>query len=316
MRHYEELHAEMLEGEAQPWELLVNCPQPPPWLKPDVFRRGQAFFFDNFIQCLQSFLFAIVPGFSVTRLAIPLLLTGRSDTPSKAVRRYMETIRYLLLWFNGDVFEEGSAANRSLIRVNRLHAEAAAMMQKHSGRYFTQYDMLLVQYAFVAVIVLYPAEMGIRCGEADLLGYVHFWRVVAHGLGVVERWNLCTSDDLADVREKCHAIEAVVVVPAILRFPAPQQVLADAFVTGFRAALPFFPYTKASIILFVLDTIRRHACYPVPAAPPGLEVTFWDRARFWWHRVVFGLRYYLPHRLSTWVNRAAAGFLLRRLANA
>lgn len=307
MQHHVALHKELLKGEAWRWKLPDSGPHRPTWFNAKRFRRGQRFFYSHFIACLQSFFFAIICGFNVRRLAIPLLLTKRSDTPDKAVHRYLETIRYLMLWFHEDVFEPGSQAQISLSRVNRLHAAAAEMMRHHQadypGLYFTQYDMSLVQYGFINVVVLYAADMGIRCDAQDLLGYVHFWRVIGYALGMEPAWNLCTNEKLDVVAAKCKAIEAVVAVPAVLELPADYQLLADVFIEGFHAYIPFFPFTKASIILFTLGVIAKHADYPVPRAPARLKITWKDRVYCLMYRITFALRYYFPRWLSNAWNK-------------
>lgn len=45
---------------------------------------------------------------SVPSILNVLLMTGKSSTPAKAFRRYMDTISVMLDWYNGDLNKKDS----------------------------------------------------------------------------------------------------------------------------------------------------------------------------------------------------------------
>lgn len=54
-----------------------------------------------------------------------LIYTGKSDTPFKALRRYMSTFLHLITWYKGDVWDTDDPAHKDLLSVRRTHARIA-----------------------------------------------------------------------------------------------------------------------------------------------------------------------------------------------
>ena len=91
-------------------------------------------------------------GFSLPNLLDALVFTGDSDTPAKALVRYMDTAKHLVDWHVGDVFNPTTAAYKSVQAVRNFHASVRkdADKAKYEGQtnWINACDMGLVQVCF------------------------------------------------------------------------------------------------------------------------------------------------------------------------
>ena len=108
---------EFLEGDC-----LTSPDKPPSWLDMQKFTRGRQFFERHILSFILMLHFSLVVGFSLINLLKPLVFTGRSDTPRKALKRYTDTFHHIALWHFGNVWEAPSSkAHKSILKVgNRI----------------------------------------------------------------------------------------------------------------------------------------------------------------------------------------------------
>lgn len=116
---------ELLEGLDAPGDSGYPS-DPPEWLDRDLFDRGRAFYKRYLFCVFLSDLVALLAMFSVTRILRPLIFTRRSDTPFKALKRYVSTIGRVVLWYSGDVWDPQDPAQKDILKVRRIHVAAAA----------------------------------------------------------------------------------------------------------------------------------------------------------------------------------------------
>ncbi|XP_071527940.1 uncharacterized protein [Panulirus ornatus] len=115
---------ELLEGLNEPGD-SGNPPEAPLWLDRELFNRGRQFY-QRYLFCVFfSDLLALLMMFSVSRILRPLIYTGRSDTPLRALRRYVSTIMHVITWYSGDVWDPSDRAHRDILTVRSIHNNSA-----------------------------------------------------------------------------------------------------------------------------------------------------------------------------------------------
>ncbi|XP_047486721.1 LOW QUALITY PROTEIN: uncharacterized protein LOC125037576 [Penaeus chinensis] len=118
---------ELLQGLNEPGD-SGNPPEPPDWLDRRLFNRGRQFY-GRFLFCIFfSDLLALLMMFTVSRILRPLIYTGRSDTPQRALRRYVSTILHVVTWYRGDVWDPQDPAHRDILSVRAIHDKSARVL--------------------------------------------------------------------------------------------------------------------------------------------------------------------------------------------
>lgn len=118
---------ELLQGLNEPGD-SGNPSEPPDWLDRCLFNRGRQFY-GRFLFCIFfSDLLALLMMFTVSRILRPLIYTGRSDTPQRALRRYVSTILHVVAWYNGDVWNPEDPAHRDILSVRAIHNKSARVL--------------------------------------------------------------------------------------------------------------------------------------------------------------------------------------------
>ncbi|KMQ83442.1 hypothetical protein RF55_20031, partial [Lasius niger] len=108
-----------------------DCGRPanerPDWLDMDKFYRGQQFALRYFCSLSISNLMGLLQIFIIADGLKPLILSQKSNTPYRAFKRYLSTIRRFRNWYTSDPWCKGTQAYRDIQTVRRLHR---AMRQK------------------------------------------------------------------------------------------------------------------------------------------------------------------------------------------
>lgn len=68
-----------------------------------TFFRGQNYFYTNFYAMFVSNLMGLILVLTVPTILDVLILTNKSSDPYNAFRRYLDTIRHMLRWYNFDL---------------------------------------------------------------------------------------------------------------------------------------------------------------------------------------------------------------------
>ena len=81
--------------------------------------------------------------------------------------------------------------------------------------YVNQWDLSVVQYAFVGLIVSHPDRFALsHVTDERMEGFLHFWRVIGYLMGISDDYNIC-GGNLQDTRQKLRAIEEEEILPCI-----------------------------------------------------------------------------------------------------
>ena len=281
-------------GSNLPGDSKSSSDEKPVWYDHGKFTRGQTFFKRHVAAIGYSMHLSLVSGFSIVNLLDPLVFTEASDTPEKALKRYVMTFYHIFLWMTGDVWDKSSKTYKSLKTVRGMHSHVAKRMKsKHPDQtYVSQYDMGLVQSGFFAAAMMYPERFGIHCTKEELDDYVFTWRVIGYLLGIKDEYNIC-SGGYEESFTICKDIERQILLPALENPPKNFDLMADAYTHGINIPLVIKIHSKLSVLALVWDGFG----YPIPFK---LSVTDWIRFYFW--QIYFFALYWLPgfEKLLNW----------------
>ncbi|RLU24865.1 hypothetical protein DMN91_002956 [Ooceraea biroi] len=102
-----------------------DCDRPadnkPDWLDMEKFRRGQKFALRYFSTICISNLISLLQIFSFSDGLKPLILSQKSNTPYRAFKRYLSTIRRVRNWYTSDPWCENTKAHHDIQMVRKLH---------------------------------------------------------------------------------------------------------------------------------------------------------------------------------------------------
>lgn len=232
-------NGEKLRSDANQPELACR----PAWFDPALFENAKSVYGRHFMGINFAHLSGLILLVRIASIYRTLSSTGKSDSVSKLFRRYYQTLIHVKQWYEGDIFEKGSDAYRSLLIVRGMHnkvsstfndrkelvktgtnqsstshqdhesSERTPISQDANGNispeqvHISQYDIMLTQFAFVGFIVTRAKNVGLidDFDRYDFESLLHFWRVIGYYLGASEEYNLC-SRKLDDVVNLCNAI--------------------------------------------------------------------------------------------------------------
>ncbi|XP_041353380.1 uncharacterized protein LOC121371508 [Gigantopelta aegis] len=294
--------AKLREAAQEPGENDA-APTVPAWLDMEKFNRGRQFFVDNIFSCITAMLMSLVLGLSIDRFLDPLVFTGKSGEPRKSLRRYISTVRHVIKWHYGDVWDfSDSDAHKSIMSVRKIHQKVAQDMTK-SARckvkstendasngtdedvFLSQYDMALVQSGFMGMITMYPESFGIQKNITRLDDYIYFWSGIGHLLGISDKNNIC-NDGYGKAYAVCKEIENDIVIPALVNPPKDFSIMMNALIDGLHLFTKYRLFTFEVILLWISD---------VYVLEKKLE--FYDYTRYYFLRFVFiCIRYCGPFR--------------------
>ncbi len=265
--------------------------EPPPWLNCLAFHRAQLFAKKHVFVLVMMMHFSLLSGLSVPNLLGPLVHTGMSDTPSKALKRYMATFAYVMTWYFSDMWGNPEGEGRKSIKqVRGMHRNAASSMNTQDDQrlYFSQYDMGLVQCGFMGAMMLSREQFGIKCSTSEIQDFLHFWRCIGYMLGVKDKYNICVVDndgnpDYNGTYDICTDIQDKILLPNLRHPPKDFDHMADAYTAGMTKLFPVTLMTKESHLHFMTVKLGENFQYVL-----GL----WDRFLvFLLHLTVFLIEY-------------------------
>ena len=94
---------------------------PPPWYDGKKFASGKKFFQENLFCVFLSHLFAILLVLSVPRILKTLVHSKKTDEPDKALKRYVSTIRIVMRWYEGDIWDTEDLTHKSIKFTREAH---------------------------------------------------------------------------------------------------------------------------------------------------------------------------------------------------
>ncbi|OQR79372.1 hypothetical protein BIW11_05780 [Tropilaelaps mercedesae] len=213
---------------------------PPKWLDFDKYKRGQELLRDNIFAALFCHAGGLMMLVNIPSIHKPLASTCNSSSLVACFQRYLQTLIHVRTWYETDIFDEKSEGFRSITHVRCLHRKiAAAMEQQHAGDdkkigqrrnssedpsklitdpdvWVSQWDMVVTQFAFLGLMILYPNTLGFtHLSRQDKEAVAYCWRCIGYQLGIDDKYNLFTSDDLHTIEELCQSIKTEVFLPSL-----------------------------------------------------------------------------------------------------
>ena len=150
----------------------------------DKLEKGISFFNRNFFSMFVSMLTGLLSLMYIDTIARVLDATNQSNSPELSFQRYLSTLRHAVQWYR-----DLPSLLSSTSRVRALHRRAAGL------RDFSQYEMVVTQWAFVGPVLLWPDQLGVaRGGQEDVEGLLQVMMVVGRQLGISDQLNLCLGD--------------------------------------------------------------------------------------------------------------------------
>ena len=170
-----------------------------------------------------------------------LVWTDRSSTGETAKDRYIRVFLHVHEWYTGgDIWDEKSKAGESISKVRKTHnAIGKAFNKKHGksadgGIYMSQYDMAMVQAAFVAPPILLGKALGFN--SENLEDWTYFWRCLGYLLGIDDEHNICSSTEQAV--QICYDVMYGSVLPGLKNPPPNFKEMASAYCEGTNMMAP------------------------------------------------------------------------------
>lgn len=144
---------------------------------------------------------------------VPLVVTGNSASIPKLFYRYLSTALHVNNWFEGgSPFDKKSACYASLVAVRGMHQQVMDKMNAEpqipkptpEHIWINQHSMANAQFSFVGLMAAFPVQLGFHAfGDEDMAAMFHFWRVIGYCLGMEDRFNLCDSDSVPEIKATC-----------------------------------------------------------------------------------------------------------------
>ncbi|CAL4212069.1 unnamed protein product, partial [Meganyctiphanes norvegica] len=232
-----ELKHQQYEAARQP----ADCENPltkPKWVDEKKMARGQAYFKRYFLMMFTSKLVSLMCILAYESILKVLRFTGKSSTPQTAYRRYLGTLKHIISWYSGDIWDPQSKAHRSLVMVRKMHTSSHRSAVKANITMTSQLDMVVTQWAFMGLALTHGQHLGMRGTKEELEGFVHFWRCAGYLLGIEDRFNLCRGT-LDDVKKECHNVLHEHILPAMTRPPEGFESMSAALLNGTHMVVPF-----------------------------------------------------------------------------
>ncbi|KAI5747000.1 hypothetical protein M8J77_010042 [Diaphorina citri] len=235
----EELARRILEeSKAEPLE-TTQCKAFPPWFDEKKFKRGQAYFHDNYFAMFVAKLSGLVVILAVPSILKVLIMTGKSAEPVTAFKRYLDTILHMLQWYNGNMADTKSSLHKSMMEVRGKHCAASKSAESSQFGPISQQDMALTQFGFMGFALIQAEYLGIQGTEEDVEGFLHVWRTVGHFMGIKDKYNLChLSDNLTESKKCCDIIRDKMFKPLMENPHEDFPSMCMALLLGIKAFVP------------------------------------------------------------------------------
>ncbi|XP_039447703.1 uncharacterized protein LOC120426947 isoform X1 [Culex pipiens pallens] len=229
----------------------------PPWFDEEKFKRGQQFYTTNRACMLTAGLCGLIAVLAIPTSLEVLIFTGRSSTPLKAYRRYVQTIRHTMNWYEEELVP-GSKSWKSLEYVRRIHAASGKQANKQNSKMLvSQKDVAITQFGFVGFVALSYQMLGIRYDEAGMEGFVHFWRTIGYMLGLEDRFNICT-EDLTSSKQRMTLVLEQILRPALQTVSTEFVQMTNAMIDGLWCVNTFLDYNAFMFLTRRLAGVPGH----------------------------------------------------------
>jgi len=232
---------------------MESDPPEPEEINEQKLKKGISFFNLNFFSMFVSMLTGLLSLMFIQTIASVLDATKKSNSGIRSFQRYLSTINHTVQWYS-----DLPSLLKSSSKVRGLHKQAASLQN------FTQYEMVVTQWAFVGPVLLWPDQLGVdRKSEDDIEGVIYVMMMVGRQLGISDQFNLCRGD-----REQCTEYSRLIlekIIKPSFNSPEASEVskrLGQDLLEGVNILNPFI--SPRSFLLWSEDLIRERKSPEVP----------------------------------------------------
>ncbi|EFN80748.1 hypothetical protein EAI_16828 [Harpegnathos saltator] len=93
----------------------------PEWMDIDKYRRAQKFVSEHYLSIVLTNLLSLVYSFTFDDGLKGFILGGHTHTPYLAFKRYLITVKRMLVWYDGDPWVKGTKAYREMKITHEKH---------------------------------------------------------------------------------------------------------------------------------------------------------------------------------------------------
>ncbi|XP_064487748.1 uncharacterized protein LOC135399943 [Ornithodoros turicata] len=220
----------------------------PAWFDREKHERAREIFREHFFSFFFCHLMGLAMAVMHSSLLKPLLHTGQSSSLPSLYRRYLNTLRKVKLWYEGDIWTPGDPAFCSIASVRRMHNAVALQLNGATkgcpvtgAVYLSQLDMVITQFAFIGLAAIHPHRIGLFLSDEDFECVLHFWRGVGYKLGIHDKYNLC-SGSLKDTIQTCLEVQEQIMKPALVNASEEGIAMSKNIIMAVRVLVVFLSY--------------------------------------------------------------------------
>lgn len=163
----------------------------PDWFDANLFKTGQDVYMNNLLSMGVASVTGLIAILAVPETLEILIFTKQSGCPCVAFRRYTQTLLHVYRLYYKNILDPESRWYDDLNVIRWKHVVANKRSQQAGLAGIYHRDMAITQFGFLGFVLLRQKELGLRCTSEELEGFLHFWRVVGHMLGISDRLNIC-----------------------------------------------------------------------------------------------------------------------------
>lgn len=279
----------------------------PDYADPATIRRFQLFARQHIVStytCAASGLWMLL---QVPEIFVPLVATRKSESlPCLFMRqvinvkphprdllslfiiisRYSSTLDTVLKWIETDMFDNKSEGRVAVEKVRCRHNNVCKLMEtlakendhlkpKEGTVWVSQKDMVVTQFAFIGLTLLYPEACGIRDGELNLHDAILFWHFIGYLMGIPEEFNLLSGTQ-DEAMELCKIVMKEIYIPIL-----DQTVEADKTLVQKSQGMAVDTVTATSAFLPVMTGRLVHKYWAdVIGCETNIVLNFTEKIRY------------------------------------
>ncbi|KAJ8668232.1 hypothetical protein QAD02_009895, partial [Eretmocerus hayati] len=170
----------------------------PHWFDGKLFERGQRFAKRELAALSVAYLYGSAAALMIPSVGKVFIATKRTSSACLAFKRYFSSALFFYCFHMSSYKDPQSKFYKAIFTIRHMHALANKKVQRDYGYGISLRDMALVQFTFIAFILVKPKSIGLKLNNGDKEGINHFWRVVGHLLGIPDRKNASETSALGE----------------------------------------------------------------------------------------------------------------------
>ena len=248
----------LTKGPTEPgvhFDCNVNNLRSKPWFSKEELKKCQEVVRANRLHLRVTTIPGIVMMLQLPVFLTTLLHTKRSESMPLLFYRYLDTALEVNNWLDYDLLDEDSEGFKAIQRVREKHLHATKLMEKvmvpdetfkqnPKAVWFSQYTMIINQWAFFALFLMYPKECGLHESQMKtdkvLKSVNYFWRCLGFMLGIKDEYNIA-QENYKETIQLGHLMLREVLLPVVT---APHTEDNPGFYMGLdvlKAMAPMLP---------------------------------------------------------------------------